>query len=495
MNAKRLLSGILVAVMLVPLAACRNGEQKNADISDNGAPDTESAGAAESTPETDRFGREIVEDTVPADLYYENAPVHIFTRNDNKYWLLEITAEDGTGEVLNDSVYDRNRTVEERLGVRFEVLEMPGTFAVRNEWFNVLRSAVAADDDSIDVASVYISQGAPLITEGLFLNLLDMEMMDLEKPWWNSSFNEEMAMHGRLYASVGDLMLSMTSMTVVTYFNKDLLAEVYPQENLYNVVFSGKWTLDYLGNLSRGMYSDVNGDGAADKGDRYGYKTARSTVPGDAWPIALGICATTKNADGIPELSFYSEKTVNAFEKLDALYSDKSTVIGDADFMNGNILFYSQQLAYTDSLRDMENEYGILPMPKYDEAQAEYATIPQNGHSMIAVVKTVNDPKMVGAAVELLAAESYRQVTPVYFETTMKSKYLRSSEDARMFDLIMDSVKFNFGYVWAATRIGNLAQLMRDPSIDIASTYASNAESYQTKLTALLESLEKLGTD
>ena len=228
--------------------------------------------------------------------------------------------------------------------------------------------------------------------------------------------------------------------------------------------------------------------------DRYGYRAKRDTVPGDSWPIALDIYATTKNDKGIPELSFYNERTVNAFEKLESLYSAPGTFVGDAKFAEGKVLFYNQQFAYTDDLRDMEDEYGILPMPKYDEAQAEYATIPQNGHSMVTVTKTTNNPAMVGAAVELLGAESYRQVTPVYFETTMKSKYLRSSDDAKMFDLIMANVKFNFGYVWSATKIGNVAQLMRDPSINLASTYASKEQSYKTNLEKLLTALEALGT-
>ena len=491
MNAKRFLSGLLALIMLLPLAACA-GDNPAIDTTD--AEDTASADttAAETTIATDEFGREIIEDSVPADLKYDGDVVRIFTRDDNKYWLLEITAEEGTGEILNDSVYNRNMTVEERLGIQFEYLKKPGTFAVRNEWFNVLRSAVQADDDSIDVASVYISQGAPLITEGLFYDLLKVDMLDFEKPWWNQSFNDEMTMYDQLYASVGDLMLSMTSMTVVNYFNKDLLAELYPNEDLYDVVFSGKWTLDYMTNLVSGTYNDLNGNGARDDGDRYGYRVQRSTVPGDSWPIALEIYATTKNAQGIPELSFYNEKTVNAFEKLEKLYTDAGSSEGKPDFMHGSVLFYSQQLTYTDSLRDMEYEYGILPLPKYDESQREYATIPQNGHSMITITKTTNDPQMVGAALELLAAESYRQVTPIYFEVTMKSKYLRASEDAQMFDLIMDSVKFNFGYVWAGTRIGKLAQLMRDPSIDIASTYAADAASYEAKLGDLLERLESL---
>jgi hypothetical protein len=301
-----------------------------------------------------------------------------------------------------------------------------------------------------------------------------------------------MTMYDQLYATVGDYVLSMIANTVLTYFNKNMLAEIYPNEDLYQVVYDGKWTLDYMKNLSASVYSDLNGNGTKDDADIYGYRTLRNTIPGDSWPVALGIYTTQRNSDDIPELCYYSEKTVNAFEKLESLYSAPGTNVGNANFGAGHVLFECARLLMTDGLRNMEDEYGILPMPKYDEEQEEYTTIPQNSHSMITILKTAHNPDMVGAAVELLGAESYRQVTPVYFETAMKSKYLRSSDDAKMFDLIMSGVKFNFGYVWSATKIGNVAQLMRDPSINLASTYASKEKTYKSNLNKLLAQLEAL---
>ena len=488
---KKTISFLLALLMAAStLAACAADPTPAEDTT--AAETTAVTAPVETGPVTDEWGRELIEDAVPADLKYDGDVLRIFHRDDEKYLLLEVTAPADSGDVLSEAVYKRNLAVEERLGIRIETKSMPGMWAVRLPWFNVLRSAVQANDDSIDMATVYLSQGASLITEGLFLNLLDVEYLDLEKPWWNQDFTKEMTLFDQLYSVVGDYLLGLTTNTVLTFFNKNLLAEIYPNENMYQVVYDGKWTLDYMKNLTGTVYSDLNGNGARDDADRYGYRTLRNTIPGDSWPVALGINTTRRNADGLPELCYYSERTVNAFEKLESLYSAPGTNVGNANFAAGNVLFECTRLLMTDSLRDMEEEYGILPMPKFDEAQEEYATIPQNSHSMVTITKTTHNAKMVGAAVELLGAESYRQVKPVFFETAMKSKYLRSSDDAKMFDLIMENVKFNFGYVWSATKIGNIAQLMRDPSINLASTYASKEKSYKSNLDKLLAQLEAL---
>jgi len=329
MKLKQLLCGLLAALCVLPLAAC--GEENPS--ADTTAADTAITEPAETAPPTDEWGREIIEDSVPADLKYSNEVMRIFTRDDSKYWLLEITAEDGTGDVLNDAVYNRNLTVEERLGVKLEIKRMPGTFAVRTAWFNVLRAAVQADDDSIDMATVYISQGAPLITEGLFMNLLNVEHLDLDKPWWNKSFNEEMTMYDQLYATVGDYMLSMTSMTVATYFNKDLLTEIYPNEKLYQAVYDGKWTLDYLYNLSSTVYSDLNGDGKKDGSDRckvHGLKKGEVTITarigsmeatyllyvGDESVTDAGTSTTAASVtNGLADFDYFSDADKNTLEQ------------------------------------------------------------------------------------------------------------------------------------------------------------------------------------
>ena len=48
-------------------------------------------------------------------------------------------------------------------------------------------------------------------------------------------------------------------------------------------------------------------------------------------------------------------------------------------------VFYPSTLNLSDQLRDMRDEYGILPFPKYDEAQDGYYTTVNDNYSQIMI--------------------------------------------------------------------------------------------------------------
>ena len=55
---------------------------------------------------------------------------------------------------------------------------------------------------------------------------------------------------------------------------------------------------------------------------------------------------------------------------------------------------------------------------------------------------------MIGAMLECMASEAYRQVTPAVFETAMKLKYSSGDNDAMMYDLIRNGISFDTGRIF-----------------------------------------------
>jgi len=86
----------------------------------------------------------------------------------------------------------------------------------------------------------------------------------------------------------------------------------------------------------------------------------------------------------------------------------------------------------------------VLPFPKYNEAQEDYRTTARATYSSFCIPVTAKDPDMSAAVLECFASESYRKVSPAYFENALKIKYTRDDESAMMFDLIKSSVTFSF---------------------------------------------------
>ena len=143
-------------------------------------------------------------------------------------------------------------------------------------------------------------------------------------------------------------------------------------------------------------------------------------------------------------------------------------------------------------LRDMKDGYGILPLPKLDESQAGYYTLPHNAFSMMVVPSDSQKFDEACAALEALAEESYRSVTPTYYEVALGKKYFHDDESAQMFDLIMKGIKLNFGSVYQTTQIGTIGWLIRDLSQEFNSTYAANKSKYESEMQKLLDGLKAL---
>lgn len=89
-----------------------------------------------------------------------------------------------------------------------------------------------------------------------------------------------------------------------------------------------------------------------------------------------------------------------------------------------------------------------------------------------------------------MAAESYKQVTPVYFEICFQGKYSDEPEDAKVYDIILNSFMFDFGFCYSTKSLEGIGSLFRDLNVDIAQTYEANKIKYRTALDTLVDKLD-----
>jgi hypothetical protein len=149
----------------------------------------------------------------------------------------------------------------------------------------------------------------------------------------------------------------------------------------------------------------------------------------------------------------------------------------------------------TDILVDMESSFGILPYPLLNDSQKEYGTRVQDSLSLWSIPIDVADPDLSGAVLEALAAQSYRTVTPAYFDTALKNRYSRDADTAEMVDLLKDSIYINFESLYNES-IGNpwfvLRMLMPQKSSNFASYWATNEKVVTSKLAEAVKLIEEL---
>lgn len=482
-------TAVLALVMLISCFAACNGTSEDttlpqANVSNDG--------------NLDQYGREYIDDSVPKDLRFDGETVTFFTRDDDPYHKIEMDTESTINDTVNDAIFYRNATVEERLGIEITQISQPGCWGPHETWLQTMRNSVLTKSGDYDCAAIYASQGSALATEGMYYNVKDIEYLDLNKIWWNQTLLSELELFDTIYFLGGDLVITQISRAGLTVYNKTLWDQYFQGTSIYDLVDNNEWTIDKLYELSSQVWVDENSSGLVDDGDLVGLTDYSGEGWVDLWIAALGVDITQKDSEGYPYISIYNERTIDAFAKLKRLNFENpgaipyGTAHSATSFVNNNVLFASSYLQACESYRSMTNPYGALPMPMYDSEQDGYASYPQNGCSLVVVLSTCQNTELIGATLELMAAESYRQVTPQYYEVCLKGKYSAAADDARMYDKIVQGVKLDFGFIYASVSIGGVNNLFRNLKGDIAQTYEANKVKYETALETLVDKLDEI---
>jgi ABC-type glycerol-3-phosphate transport system substrate-binding protein len=487
MNKLRLF--ICVAIfMSVILSSCQSGKETLGKDSK----------AVDTTAEVTETSRANIPDNLPP-LDFEGETITIHVRGDEDS-LSEVYTDIMTGSIVNDAIYERNMKVEERLNVKIEVFAAE-VWERYDSSITQLKASIAAGDEAFDIVAGW-SARIPLISmEGLLYNLIGLNYLDLDQPWWNQSCNEELLIAGKLYFITGDIAKSYLSAMQMYLFNKKL-AEDNKVENLYDVVREYRWTIDYVDRLIKDMYHDFNGNGEVDSGDSFGLVTATWNYA-DAYMQSFRISMMSRDENGMPVLNVDEERMASCVEKVYNLLWGNQGCTTDTDggpqfeiFIGDRALLTTVRVMELEStFNQMESDYGVLPFPMFDENQKQYGTRIQDALSIWCIPVDIKKPEISAAVLEALAAESYRKVTPAYYDVVLKNRYSRDEDTAEMIDLIRSSALINFESIFNEA-IGNpwfvMRNLINEKKNNFASYWASNKKVVETQLKKVVEEIQKI---
>ena len=142
----------------------------------------------------------------------------------------------------------------------------------------------------------------------------------------------------------------------------------------------------------------------------------------------------------------------------------------------------------------MSDEFGVLPLPKYDEKQKEYYTVVDGGASVMVVPANHDNTGMVGAVVEAMSAMSYTDVIPKYIGMAVEQKGTRDEESIKIMREILDSRVIDFAYLYDGFKgwVMSLSEIIKNESA-ISSTIEkkkSAMDSYYNSVIEVLRSEE-----
>ncbi|MBE6559280.1 MAG: hypothetical protein E7661_09780 [Ruminococcaceae bacterium] len=454
MSKIRILSAILAAATLLStFCACGKSD---AEVGTTANTDADTAVVTEAETE--------ISDDLPDDLNYNGDEVVILSRYREGWTSGEIAVEKVIGEPVNDAVYERNKAVEERLGVKLVSVEEPGdsAYIVTNKASTSVKSGTHEFD--ILAAACYVAVNESL--NGTFADMRKSLYIDFDKPWWSQGYNEVVEYQGAQFCGLSSALLSQYRFAFVTLFNKDLFAE-RNQPLLYEYVDNGTWTLDKQISLIPVFHVD-NGNGVQDEEeDIYGFVSCDYVSTDPYWSSCM-VDIIKKNAEGEYEFVFDSGKLHSVCEKVLELFYETNNGTYDYKMEIENAEQYKIRDMFgrggaamatirilemeNEAIRGMKQEFGVVPIPKYDEEQKEYRTLLHDQFTVFSILTTVSKKEgrldEIGAVLEAMSSVSYKTVRPAYYETTLRTKIAKDPQSARMFDIIIDNIYIDAGIIY-----------------------------------------------
>lgn len=433
-------------------------------------------------------------DDLPSDLDYTGREFRIFSRLQawfNGSWI----SEEENGDTLNDAIYKRNSRVVDRLGITISEVGSDNSDQAKN--------SVLAGDDAYDIINTRCSIAFNYAESGLFYDVGKLDYIDFSKSYWDAQLNENVTICGKSFFPIGASNITSYDYTHVLVFNKKL-AEDKKVGDLYSLVRNGTWTIDSFSSTVKDFSEDLNGDSVMDDSDLYGYISQPKAVLPAFW-IASGVLSVNMNEKDEPEFTMPSDtKFLDVFEKTFAVtYDNNSWYKNTSDtnnddtlinmFQNGKGLFMDMTFFYISSLRNMDADFGILPYPKYDEAQKDYLARIE-GIELTGVPVTA-DTEFVSAIMEAMASESATTVVPAYYDVALKTKMARDNDSADMLDIIFENRVFDLGdTIWCdEIRDGVFKPMFTTGNRSLSSKFATMQSKMDAKIADTISSFRSIG--
>ncbi len=493
----RVLVCFLLLLALGALAACESLEGTSSDSTSSAESSGEESRPLFSNLPEKKYGGETVTFLVEGD--YQTT-----------YMSVEILPKETSDSRLQDAISARNDLVEEAFDVVID--------EVRAENFGDLvervRQDSAAGSRAYDVVMPYMSDAATLAQDGLLYDLRTLENIHLGESYYDQGSVRDLSIAGKNYFVTGDISLLKWDVTHVLEFNKDMIRDYY-LENPYELVESGRWTIDKLHEMAREVTEDSDGEPGMGHLDTYGFLVNRNFV--SSMFIGCGQRFSVKNGEDEPELAVYSTASTAVFDKIFELVNDQSAtgmidndasgfsigakaagktvwVAADESTANQRALFHAASLHGILGMGEYDCNFGILPTPKLDEGQDDYyCRVSTLYASCITIPKAVRDAEMSAVIADAMTQASTSTVRDAYIDVIMKKRKIQDSESERMLDIIFESCVYDFGsiYNWGGTSeydVNSITGFVNDVAFSGVNDFTSRWQKISSAVQSALES-------
>ncbi len=302
-----------------------------------------------------------------------------------------------------------------------------------------------------------------MVTNGTLTDLNSVGTFHFENSWWDQNAVEQLSIGNKLFYVNGDINTYDDLGTWCVLFNKSLKERLGIEEDFYQTVRDGDWTLDHFRELceSYDATRDINGDGTIDEKDQWAFGTETYNVFVEI--VGGGLRMISKDENDLPYITVEEnpEQFYSALDKIIGFYSTDNVMIANYGrfgntwdtinkaFLEQRELFYMGGLFNLVDFRDMEDDIGVLPIPKtFADQDSYYHTVSVYNSSYLAIPLGVPDVENLGLVLEALAMGSQELVTPAFYDRQLKYRDVRDNESGEMLDIIFSTRLFDLGPIY-----------------------------------------------
>ena len=155
-------------------------------------------------------------------------------------------------------------------------------------------------------------------------------------------------------------------------------------------------------------------------------------------------------------------------------------------------------------LTDMEQDYGLVPMCKWNAEQEDYISPISTSVGMWHIMTNTSKAALVGKTMEALSFYGYRDVTPEYYEVALGLTYARDENVLEMLSLMREKATLSLDMAYgsafspAITNILQMSEGFRNPpsgkensrhGSNVSTFWATNQSSWNSNVRELFEKL------
>ncbi|MGI6128015.1 MAG: hypothetical protein ACOYID_04745 [Eubacteriales bacterium] len=250
--------------------------------------------------------------------------------------------------------------------------------------------------------------------------------------------------------------------------------------------------------MSKAVAGDINGDGMYTVEDQYGM-TWIVDVP-EGLINAAGIRYGTLDSSGHLQITYDTEQAISTMQRVYDFISNTQLYFNVhmrsaqpfidevGMFASGRVLCSIAGVYYAPQFREMEDNFGIIPLPKLDSSQDNYySPLFSNIIPILIVPKTNSEFEETGAVLTMMAYLGRRDMYPALYDNLLQGKITRDENSNAMLDLLFENTFYDPGIIFFNLVKDSIRNIYMNFSGEFVSTLTKTQKATQKVISDLEE--------